>query len=101
MCVTLDRICKLFVIYFFTMHETYIHTVFEPSAKKHLPFFSYFVKKEDLWFVKIKISMLQKERSLFCVQAVEAVIRSLLRVTLTEYCSKIGSVFHSCVIDAI
>jgi hypothetical protein len=32
---------------FFTMHETYIHTVFEPSAKKHLPFFSCFVKKED------------------------------------------------------
>jgi hypothetical protein len=45
--------------------------------------------------------MLRKERSLFCAQAVEAVIRSLLRVTLTEYFSKIGSVFHSCVIDAI
>jgi hypothetical protein len=45
--------------------------------------------------------MLRKERSLFCVQAVEAVIRCLLRVTLTEYFPKIGSVFHSCVIDAI
>jgi hypothetical protein len=45
--------------------------------------------------------MLHKERSLFCVQADEAVIRSLLRVTLTEYFPKIGSVFHSCVIDAI
>jgi hypothetical protein len=28
------------------MHEIYAHTVFEPSAKKHLPFFSCFVKKE-------------------------------------------------------
>ena len=29
------------------MHEIYAHTVFEPSAKKHLPFFSCSVKKED------------------------------------------------------
>jgi hypothetical protein len=28
------------------MHEIYAHTVFYPSAKKHLPFFSCFVKKE-------------------------------------------------------
>jgi hypothetical protein len=28
------------------MHEIYAHTVFEPLAKKHLPFFSCFVKKE-------------------------------------------------------
>jgi hypothetical protein len=26
--------------------KLYIHTVFEPSAKKHLPFFSCFVKKK-------------------------------------------------------
>jgi hypothetical protein len=44
------------------MHETYIHTIFEPSAKKHRPFFSCFVKKGDLWSVKIKIFMLQKQR---------------------------------------
>jgi hypothetical protein len=25
--------------------KLYVHTVFEPSAKKHLPFFSCFVKK--------------------------------------------------------
>jgi hypothetical protein len=67
------------------MHETYTRTVFEPSVKKHLPLFSCLVKKEDLWFVKIKISMLREERSLFCVQADEAVIRSLLRVTLTIF----------------
>jgi hypothetical protein len=34
------------VIYFFVMHEIYGHTVFEPSTKKHLPFFSCFIKKE-------------------------------------------------------
>jgi hypothetical protein len=28
------------------MHEIYAHTVFESTAKKHLPFFSCFVKKE-------------------------------------------------------
>jgi hypothetical protein len=36
------------VIYFFAMYEIYAHTIFEPLAKKHLPFFSCFVKKEDL-----------------------------------------------------
>jgi hypothetical protein len=33
------------VIYFFAMHEICVHSVFEPSAKKHLPFFSCFAKK--------------------------------------------------------
>jgi hypothetical protein len=33
------------VIYFFAMHEIYAHTIFEPSAKKHLHLFSCFVKK--------------------------------------------------------
>ena len=28
------------------MHEIYACTIFEPSAKKHIPFFSCFVKKE-------------------------------------------------------
>jgi hypothetical protein len=36
------------VIYFFAMHEICIRTIFEPSAKKHLPFFSCFVKKKPL-----------------------------------------------------
>jgi hypothetical protein len=34
------------VKYFFVMHETFVHTVFEPLAKKHLPFFSCFTKKK-------------------------------------------------------
>jgi hypothetical protein len=33
------------VIYLFVMHEIYICTIFEPLAKKHLPFFSCFAKK--------------------------------------------------------
>jgi hypothetical protein len=33
------------VINFFVMYEICVHTVFEPSAKKHLPFFSCFTKK--------------------------------------------------------
>jgi hypothetical protein len=28
------------------MHESCVHTIFEPSAKKHLPFFSCFAKKK-------------------------------------------------------
>jgi hypothetical protein len=43
--------CKQFmyidVIYFFVMHETFVHTVFESLAKKHLPFFSSFTKKDS------------------------------------------------------
>jgi hypothetical protein len=34
------------VIYFFVTHENCVHTIFEPSAKKHLPFFSCFAKKK-------------------------------------------------------
>jgi hypothetical protein len=36
------------VIYFFVMHETFVHIVFEPLAKKHLPLFSCVAKKEIL-----------------------------------------------------
>jgi hypothetical protein len=37
------------VIYFFVMHEICVHTIFEPSAKKHIPFFSCIVKKEPFF----------------------------------------------------
>jgi hypothetical protein len=33
------------VIYLFVMHEIYVCTIFEPLAKKHLPFFSCFAKR--------------------------------------------------------
>jgi hypothetical protein len=31
------------------MHEICVHTIFEPSAKKHLPFFSCFVNKNPFY----------------------------------------------------
>jgi hypothetical protein len=62
MCVTLNQICKLLQFISLRGMKLYIHTVFEPSAKKHLPFFSCFVKKKNPCFVNI--SMLHKEGSL-------------------------------------
>jgi hypothetical protein len=44
------------VIYFFAMHEIYVHTIFEPSAKKHLPFFSCFVKKKPFYSTVVLLS---------------------------------------------
>jgi hypothetical protein len=37
------------VIYFFVMHEICVHTIFEPSVKTNLSFFSCFVKKEPFY----------------------------------------------------
>jgi hypothetical protein len=72
------------------MYETYTHTVFEPSAKKHLPFFSCFVKKEIP----------------SCDKADKSVFPEVYFVPwhifiLTKHVPKIGFVFDSCVIDAI
>jgi hypothetical protein len=41
----LNVIYEWYVIQFFAMHETFYTYRFEPAAKKHLPFFSCFVKK--------------------------------------------------------
>jgi hypothetical protein len=46
------------VIYFFVMRETFVHTVFEPLAKKHLPFFSRFTKKEFRFFAKTILNIM-------------------------------------------
>jgi hypothetical protein len=46
------------VIYFFVMHETSVHTIFELLVKKHLPFFPCFMKK--------KISLLSIQYCIFC-----------------------------------
>jgi hypothetical protein len=35
------------------MHEICVHTIFEPSAKKHLPFFSCFVKRKPLFIIAV------------------------------------------------
>jgi hypothetical protein len=48
--------CQLYisddVIYFFVEREIFIHTVFEPHAKKHLPLFSRFIKKNPPFLVE-------------------------------------------------
>jgi hypothetical protein len=43
------------VIYFFVMHEISVYTIFEPLAKKHLPFFSCFAKTIFLMPVVTKV----------------------------------------------
>jgi hypothetical protein len=65
------------------MHETYIHTIFEPSAKKHLPFFSCFVKK--------KIHLL-KERSLLVTRLMKLYFLKLTSCLST--CSFWWSIFR-------
>jgi hypothetical protein len=41
------------------MRETFVRTVFEPLAKKHLSFFSRFTKKEiPLLFAKVTLKIL-------------------------------------------
>jgi hypothetical protein len=49
----------------------YIHTVFEPSAKKRLPFFSCFVKKKIQ--ASQKYPCFAKRDPLFCNKADETV----------------------------
>jgi hypothetical protein len=72
------------------MHETYTHTIFEPSAKKHLFFFSCFVKK------KIP-SCDNADKSLIS----EAYFVPENIFILTKHMPKIGFVFNSYAIDAI
>jgi hypothetical protein len=43
------------VIYLFVMHEIYVRTIFEPLAKKHLPFFSCFRKRTFLMALLTKV----------------------------------------------
>jgi hypothetical protein len=72
------------------MHETYAHTVFEPSAKKHLPFFSCFVKKEIT-------SCDEADKTVFP----ESYFVPRHIFILTKHLLKIGFVFDSCTVDAI
>jgi hypothetical protein len=41
---TSDIYIYMNVLSFFVMYEICVHTIFEPSTKKHLPFFSFFAK---------------------------------------------------------
>jgi hypothetical protein len=76
------------VIYFFVMHETFVRTVFEPLAKKHLPFFSCVAKKkyshyaiadEDLLRVGVYI---YRRHDLCCSISFHNPINSFERATL-------------------
>jgi hypothetical protein len=72
------------------MHEIYAHTIFEPSAKKHLPFFSCFVKKKILSYDKALETVFFK--SYFVPWRI---------FNLSKHLLKIGFVFNSCVGNAI
>jgi hypothetical protein len=51
-----SNICmNINVIYLFVMHEIYVRTIFEPLAKKHLPFISCFTKKIFLMALLTKV----------------------------------------------
>jgi hypothetical protein len=66
------------------MHEIYAHTVFEPSAKKHLPFFSCFViKKEAPFYVESVVMKLCLPKVCFVPQHIfiqQSIAEDLLRI---------------------
>jgi hypothetical protein len=67
------------VIYFFVMHESCVHTIFEPSAKKHLPFFSCFAKKKSplLCHICYLISLLTKISLVCNILSAEGILCAL------------------------
>jgi hypothetical protein len=65
------------------MHEIYAHTVFEPLAKKHLPFFSCFVKKEAPIYVESVVMKLCFPKVCFVPQRIfiqQSIAEDLLRI---------------------
>jgi hypothetical protein len=84
------------VIYFFTMHEIYAHTIFEPLVKKHLPFFSCFMKKTP--HSKAVVRQLLKGFSKTVLA--EGLLRASVYFHSSNYCQR----FASCsifVVDAV
>jgi hypothetical protein len=71
------------------MREICIHTVFEPSAKKHLPLFSCFVKKEPFFG--------KSNKSVF--PGADFVPHHVF--ILTKHLPKVCFVFNFCAIDVI
>jgi hypothetical protein len=87
------------VIYFFVMHEIYAHTIFEASAKKHLPFFSCFVKKRALLLQSCCVILLSTDFPGKIVST-EGLLRASVHFHSSSYCRR----FASCsifVVDAI
>jgi hypothetical protein len=72
------------------MHGIYTHTIFEPSAKKDLPFFSCFIKKEIISYDKPDKTVFPK-----------AYFAPYHILILTKHLPMIGFVFNSCVVNAI
>jgi hypothetical protein len=65
------------------MHEIYAHTIFEPSAKKHLPFFSCFVKKEAPFYGEYVVIKLYWPKVCFVPQHIfiqQIIAKDLLRI---------------------
>jgi hypothetical protein len=60
------------------MHEIYARTIFEPSAKKHLPFFSCFIKKETPPFEKTYF--LKFDSCLSTFSSYQSIAEDLLRI---------------------
>jgi hypothetical protein len=80
------------------MHEIYEHTIFEPLAKKHLPFFSCFVKREAPFYGEsVMILLIDFPDKIVLV---EGLIRASTHFHSTNYCQRFAS-YPIFVVDAI
>jgi hypothetical protein len=84
------------VIYLFVMHEIYAHTIFEPSAKKHLPFFLCFVKEEALLWQICCVILLSTNFPSKIVSA-EGLLRASAHFHSSSYCRR----FAPCLVFAV
>jgi hypothetical protein len=80
------------------MHEIYAHTVFEPSAKKHLPFFSCFVKREAPFYGESVMILLTNFPNKIVLG--EGLIRASAHFHSTNYCRRFAS-YPIFVVDVI
>jgi hypothetical protein len=62
------------------MHEIYARTIFELSAKKHLPFFSCFIKKETPLVSPIKMYFPKFASCLSIFSFYQSIAEDLLRI---------------------
>jgi hypothetical protein len=76
------------------MHEIYVHTVFEPSAKKHLAFFSCFVKKDApamASLIKLCFPKFTSCLSTFSFKYCRSLLRASAHFHSTKYCRRFAS----------
>ena len=78
------------------MHEICAHTIFEPLAKKHLPFFSCFVKKKPFYGKVVCVTLLST-----CFPGKIVFAEGLLRASVHFHSSSYCRRFASCSIFAI